>query len=171
MIRLLAACLLLTGCQAASAEAEYRFPQDWCGQWCGELEVFGARPRKVPMELHLEPVGDAFTWKIIYGEGSKRQVRDYVLRVVDAAKGRFEVDEQNSIVLPATFRNGVLAQSFAVGTSALAVFVRRDDETLRFEVFAGPRERAVLTGGDGAPKVEGFEFSTRQEAVLRRRVR
>ena len=128
------------------------FPEAWTGRWVGTLEIEAVEGRlnyyTVAMELHIEPLPDTETmrWKIIYGEGAKRQVRDYVLKTVDVATDRYAIDEKNGIILPAYWLNGLLSTRFQVQDSLLLSTYRRVCVNLRFTILAGRVEGSDAGG-------------------------
>jgi hypothetical protein len=90
------------------------FPSTWVGDWSGKLEIFNVtgKLQELPMELHIHPldtVPEAFTFAIVYGEDKVAGLRAYELVTVDAAKGRYLMDEKNSIKMEAYYVNGKLA--------------------------------------------------------------
>jgi hypothetical protein len=120
------------------------------------------------MELEVAPTDepDRWHWRIRYGV---QPVRDYELHVVDAGKGRYLVDERNSIRLPATLIGGELVSSLAVAGSRLTAVYRRDGEGLEFRIAVTSAEPAGVTGGEGpVPEVSYYEARSLHRAVLRR---
>lgn len=99
----------------------------WFGRWAGPARVITpAGGPSFTTELRIEPIANdaapdanspspdpakpspdrpspaRWTWTIIYEGAAGRQERPYQLRAVDPAKGLYEIDERNGIVLPAT---------------------------------------------------------------------
>lgn len=63
-------CLLPYFAQAQVGEPPL-FPQDFIGNWAGDLAIYGPKGIKqtVPMELLIHPLNDTtYTYTIIYGE-------------------------------------------------------------------------------------------------------
>lgn len=173
------------------------FPADWAGVWGGRVRAArpgpgtgpDAKPMEFAMELRIAPeapeageMPSRWTWTIVYGEGERRQERAYTLIVKDAAKGLYEIDEHNSIVLPATLVNGVLVSPFEVGGSLLVASYElqswdppgappaaKVEECLEFRIITVASGHAASTGGkDGAPEVRGFPVASFQQARLHR---
>ena len=127
------------------------------------------------MTLTVGPFdGDGHDWTLIYeSEDGAKQVREY--RLVPTGPGRFEMDEQNGIVLPHVLSDGELRAIFAVQaggrqSSLVSRFCLGDDDegpglTVTIDTFfAGPATRPA-TGLE----VTSFEPAMVQHAVLRAR--
>jgi hypothetical protein len=162
---------------AASTSAPAGLPLEWLGDWAGAAELVapGRPSRPFRMELHIAPQTAAgqYTWTIVYGEGEQRQERPYVLRVKDAARGLYETDEQNSIVLPMVLIGDTFYECFEVEGVMLHVthrLVGRGTPDARIEVeMASYSGEATATGGqEDAPPVKGRVPTTVQRATLRR---
>ena len=83
----------------------YVFPDDWLGNWLGDLRIYNSQGLKqtIPMSLELsktDTIGK-FNWAIIYGQDSTAQKRDYQLIEIDSSKGHYLIDEKNGIFLDA----------------------------------------------------------------------
>lgn len=181
------------------------FPESWVGAWSADAEVRrpgpvsaqpgAAKPMSFVMELHIGPelpreagakeppdLGPRrWAWTIIY-DGSKsggppRQERSYELLERDAAKGAYEIDEKNSIILPATLIGDALVSPFEIGGSMLLASYRfhanhegPDDDEIVVEIISIPLANAESTGNaGGVPEVKGYPAASTQRAVLRRK--
>jgi len=150
------------------------FPQSWTGTWRGPCAYVPAdamaKPRQFEMELMVQPTADPsrYTWKIIYVEGAKRQERPYELVVVDAAAGRFAIDEKNSIVIESRFIDGALFGQFVVGTSVITASYRRDGDRMVMELLTTDVKGAAVTGGNDVPQVQTHPVMGLQRAILER---
>ncbi|MEM9064274.1 MAG: hypothetical protein AAGB51_02165 [Planctomycetota bacterium] len=144
--------------------------QRFSGSWSGEMASFGAEFPPIEMSLTVKPTeveGD-WTWWIQYGE---TDIRRYVIRAVDAESGLYEVDEKNSIVLPAQMFGGhTLISAFAIPPSRLIASYRVQGEELIFTVVTMNEAAEATTGGEGqVPEVLTVPATSMQRAVLRRR--
>lgn len=151
------------------ADPAPRLPE-WHGQWRGTLTIAGAA-QTIPMGLDIEPIEgrDALAWRIIYGEGSSRQVRDYELLPGDAP-GRFVIDEKNGILLDARLEGGVLVSAFEVQGNTLVARYELRGEELRYEIltWANAAQRESVAGeGPEAIRVRAFPVGGYQRAALR----
>ncbi len=148
------------------------FPASWEGVWQGDLQVFkyGNEVQRIPMSLTILPLGTdgQYTWAIQYGK-DESGLRPYRLIPADPEKGQFAIDEQNGIVLDGFFQRDTYYSLFSVSGSLLQTRVQRDEDTLHYEITAGPMEALNTTGGqDSIPAVDSYAVPTLQRAILLR---
>ncbi len=122
------------------------------------------------MELHILPLDSVYTWTIFYGEDDKRE---YLLKTVDAEKGWYQIDEQNTIALDAILIHGKLYSRFEVMGTLLLSMVELVGEELHYEIISGKTEPLTINGeamheGEEIPEVKAFPVGARHVAVLRR---
>jgi hypothetical protein len=173
----------LAGCHAAPVAVPpppvptgpASFPADWIGHWSGPARLVwpDGRRRDFTMELIIAPTADPkrFTWTVVYAEGENRQERPYELVVIDAAEGRYEIDEKNGIRLPTTAIGGTLRAAFTVQGVQVVTCERIDrspaGERLVSEMVSFDARDPISTGGEGEiPAVTTFRASTVQMAEL-----
>ena len=143
------------------------------GTWTGDMHSFGADYPTTLMSLTVEPTEaeGELTWTIRYGD---TDVRPYVIRPVEGAEGAFEIDEKNSIVLPARLfgeeeSGHCLVSAFAVEPNGLVAIYRVEGDRMTFTVITLANDRASTTGGEGqSPEVLTGPAKTMQYAVLER---
>jgi hypothetical protein len=162
--------LSLTVALGQEGEATPSFPESWAGTWRGPIRIVNAdgRSQEVPMEFAVAPTDDPnrFQWKIRYGD---QAVRNYELVAIDREKGRYEVDEKNSIVLPALFLDGELISVFAVSGNRIVARYRKTGDTVRISMLSTTAEAVGATGGEGrVPPVYGFDVRSVQTAEMTR---
>lgn len=152
--------------------AQTGFPQDWEGQWGGVLTIYqGPEPvDSLPVGLEIGPADTLGqrAWTLQYGDTDRRA---YQLRVVDAAAGHYQIDEQNGIVLDAWWLGQGLYSRFRVAHSLLLVAYRQRGEAIEMEILFGPDDDLRPTG-EGVPEVgriDNWPLRGRQLAVLRRK--
>jgi len=152
--------------QAAHPLAPFR------GTWTGDMHSFGADYPTMPMSLTVEPTDtdNEMTWTIRYGD---QDVRPYVIRPVEGEDGTFEIDEKNSIILPAKlFGNDsghTLVSAFAIEPNGLVAIYRVEGDTMTFTVITLANDRATTSGGGGeVPEVLTVPARNMQHAVLKR---
>ena len=124
------------------------------------------------MQLVIQPTDSAntYTWQIIYGEKGEDN-RPYLVKPVDTAKGHWQVDERNGIIIDQYFIGNRLASAFTVQTTTIVNSYWREGENLVAE-FYGLTAKPVATTGLGteeSPKVEGYGAKSYQRAVMKRR--
>ncbi|HUC81846.1 MAG TPA: hypothetical protein VMR70_13075 [Flavisolibacter sp.] len=157
------------------AVAQTSFPKDFIGHWEGTLNWYKAgkkEPHQVKMQLVIQPADSAntYTWQIIYGEKGEDN-RPYLLKPVDTAKGHWQVDERNGIIIDQYFIGNRLTSAFTVQTTTIVNSYWREGENLVAE-FHGLTAKPVATTGLGteeSPKVESYGAKSYQRAVMKRR--
>lgn len=148
----------------------------WLGTWSGTAT--NHRPDgssfDFPMTLTIAPINgtpDRYTWTVTYGDGERQQVRAYELVVIDAASGRYAIDEKNSIVLDTVLLDGALYSQFEVEGVRLTTINRLgpDPDEMTCEILTTPAEPTTITGNTGTvPPVGLFSPRSLQRAVLTR---
>lgn len=136
--------------------------EDFVGEFAGTLYL--ASGQQVEMRLEVAPVASAvgrFHWRLTY---AGQPVRDYVLVALDAAAGRFAIDEQNGIVLPASLLLGELVSVFRVGKNLLDVRYRLCPDGVEFALESFDPE-AGEPAGNGVLTIPRVAV---QRALLRR---
>lgn len=159
------------------ANKDFIFPDDWMGYWKGDLEIYKENKlvRTLPMALDhafTDTVG-YYKWGIIYGPDSIAGRRDYYLNTVDAEKGHYQTDEQNSIFLDSYLFGNQLAAQYNVESITIQSNYTLIGEELHFEILAIGKDPVSITGdkivkGDTIPKVVSFPIQTKQKAILRK---
>lgn len=161
---------------APPAPVRVSSPDGWVGTWRGALTAYGAVDSvkiTVPVTLTITPLAEAgaFRWRHVYANDSTRNVKDYVLRTLDAAAGRYATDENNGIVLDEQFIGGMLVSVFQVGEQVIENRTEVRGDTLTQDLIAWRRapvretRSAVPNGEQGAP-VTSFRVTSRQRSVL-----
>lgn len=151
-------------------------PEAWTGTWRGVLTTYGAVDSvkfTVPVTLTIAPLAEAgaYRWRHVYANDSTRNVKDYVLRTIDAAAGRYATDENNGIVLDEQFVGGMLVSVFQVGEQVIENRTEVRGDTLVQDLLAWRRTAVRETRGtgpngeQGAP-VSSFRVTSRQRSVL-----
>ena len=173
MIRFCFLCCFFLVSHLAFSQAA--FPKDFLGHWEGTLNWYQAGkklPQTVKMQLIIMPADSAntYTWQIIYGEKGEDN-RPYMLKPVDTAKGHWQVDERNGIVLDQFFIGNRFTSAFTVQTTTIVDSYWRESENLIAE-FYGLTAKPVSTTGHGtedSPKVDSYGTKSYQRAVMQRK--
>ena len=147
------------------------FPESWRGTWKGTMTKATpgvAAADLTTMSLTIQPTETEGRWRfaIRYGD---QPLRKYELVERDAKVGAYEIDERNSIVLPATYLDGELFSWFSMNGDLLLARYRRVGDALTFELTQTPLAPSTTTGGEGqAPSVGGHSIQFVQRATLMR---
>jgi hypothetical protein len=143
------------------------------GHWSGTLywhQTGKGEPQKVKMQLIVRPTDTAnvYTWQIIYGDKGQDN-RPYLLRPVDTAKGHWQIDERNGIVIDQYFTGGRFASAFTVQTTTIMDAYWREGKNLVAEFYALSAAPVSTTGlgTDESPAVKSFSLKSYQRAVLK----
>ena len=151
------------------------FPRDWQGKWLGELKIYSATglQQNVAMELQILPLENEgeFTWTIIYGEDKEAGKRGYLLKTIDASKGEYLIDEQNSILLESYVLGEKFFNRYDVMGNMILITLEQQGKHLVFEVLSGKMDPVSITGDtifneEEIPAVKTFPLRVYQKAVL-----
>ncbi|MEM7370857.1 MAG: hypothetical protein AAF587_19740 [Bacteroidota bacterium] len=165
--------IVWTGTSLFCQEPAMGFPHAWIGTWTGDLEIYQGPElkQKIPMALTIEPTdsSDSWKWVLDYGRDSK-DVRNYLLLLVDVKNGLYSIDEQNSIILEARLLGNTLTSRFLVNHSLLLVSYHFREEEIKLEIFVGPDDKGTTTGTEveGVDIIESWPLSTKQQAILKK---
>ena len=151
------------------------FPKSFVGHWVGTLYWYQSgkkEPQKVTMQLVIKPADSAntYTWQIIYGDKGQDN-RPYILKPVDTAKGHWQIDERNGIVLDQYFIGGRFTSAFTVQTSTIVNSFWLEGKNLIAE-FYSMTSKPVNSTGEGtedSPKVDSYGTKSYQRAVMKRK--
>ncbi|MEM1359873.1 MAG: hypothetical protein AAGF89_16830 [Bacteroidota bacterium] len=173
---LLLICLFSFFAHAQSAEPPL-FPQDFVGNWEGDLDIYGPKGirQTVPMELHIQPVNDTtYTYAIIYGEDKVAGKRDYLIVQGPDGPHHWVCDEQNTILLDGYYLGETYQSVFTVMGTWLTSSLEHRGDHLVYAIFSGKTEPVRTTGekvheGEDIPKVESFLVAGYQRASLWKR--
>lgn len=148
-----------------------QFPDDYFGEYQGTLNITSKRGiQKIPMEFHLSKTDSIgkYNYILVYGEGEKKQVRNYFLLEKDAEKGNYMIDEDNGIFINAKVVENKLFCLFEVEQSLLTTFITFEKDHLLFEIVYSNTEKKELSGGqnDSIPKVTSYPPLVIQKAKL-----
>jgi len=156
--------------------AQDTFPESWLGNYKGDLLIYNVDSIKmnVKMELKIAKTekDSIFDWTIIYNIKGKKDIRAYRLVVVDREKGRYQIDEMNTIVIDAYLHNNSMFTSFfKVGKSYIVATYRKEKGHLVFEIIASKTKAVSVTGKtkfkeEDIPQVDAYPVNGRQKAIL-----
>ncbi len=161
--------------QPISIEAS--FPESWAGVYRGELEIYTATGLQQSVEMELEIAStdrvDRWVWAITYGPDSVAGRRSYELVVVDTAKGHYQIDEKNSIVLEAFLKDDFFVSRFSVMGNLLDCTYEKVADEIIFTIVMGKESALLDTGGgvmegDTIPVVQAYPIGVVQRGKLKR---
>lgn len=156
-----------------TAAEELPLPAAWHGTWAGTLSITRdkAEAEDIPMRLEVGPTDDAgrYTFRLTYGEGAKKQVRDYLLNAKAGKPGRFEIDERNGIRLDATLTGARLDTLFQVGDSLVQTRYELTKSGMKVEITAySVREPLSTKPEKGGAEVRSYRVVGVQSAELKK---
>jgi len=153
------------------------FPETWAGVYRGTLDIYTATglQQSVAMELEIAPIDktDRWIWAITYGPDSVAGRRSYELITVDPAKGHYQIDEKNSIILDAYLRGDIFVSRFSVMGSLLDCTYEKSGDEIIFTIVMGKETALLDTGGgiiagDTIPVVNAYSVGVVQRGRLKR---
>lgn len=158
-----------------SADAQQTGIQAFVGRWEGTLHWYKAgeqQPQKVKMQLLIQPIDsiDGYTWQLVYGE-QQQDNRPYLLKPVDTARGRWQVDERNGIVIDQYLVGNRLTSAFTVQSTTIVDSYSREGDSLVAEFYSFTAKPVSTTGAgtDESPLVSSYGAKGYQKAVLFRK--
>lgn len=157
------------------AIGQVNFPEDYIGQWEGDLEIYSGNKMimEVKMKLLIDETTqkDTFLYNLVYqGAGQEPDIRNYLLIVEDRELGKYKIDEQNTVVLPMQLFGRKLVSSFVVEGSVVHFIYNLQDNAILVEVLSGPYDQATFTGEElGVPQVGILNNQIFQTGLLKRK--
>lgn len=152
--------------------AQDHFPDNFLGIYKGTLNIESQRGKQnFPMEFHLLKTDtlDRYRYVLVYGEGEKKQVRNYHMIVKDNEKGEYVIDENNGIILTDKRFGNTLYSLFEVNENLLTTFVTFEEDQVIWEItFAPKKEQEVSYATEDSTKVIAYPIKTRQRAFLKK---
>ncbi|WP_420570701.1 hypothetical protein [Kordia sp.] len=151
---------------------EYAFPKEYVGTYAGNLNIADASGvlQNVPMELVIAPTEDPkkFSYTMSYLVSNKKDKRKYTLIVVDPAKGLYDLDENNGVVLRANYIRQTLFSTFEVNNRILNSSVEfKNDGRILFNIIVTEKVDSRQTGGEKLA-VTSYTTAVIQKAALRK---
>ena len=153
------------------------FPNSWVGKWKGDMQIYAGPilTQTLPMQLHIMPTdsSNTFTYRIIYGQDTVAGDRPYLIKVIDAKKGRYLIDEQNSIKIEAFLLGNQLTSCFEVQGNMIFDILEKRGDTLYWRLISGGMKTISTTGNttynnEVIPAVNTYPMRILQSAELKR---
>jgi len=150
----------------------YAFPKEYVGTYAGNLNISDASGvlQNVPMELIIKPTEDPkkYSYTLSYIVSKKRDNREYTLVIVDPAKGWYDLDENNGIILRANYMRQTLFSTFEVNNRILNSSVEfKNDGRIFFTIVVTEKADPRKTGDEKTPVVS-YNTIVIQKAALRK---
>lgn len=159
-----------------SSFAQQPFPASFSGNWKGTLTW--NRPEKAtqqfPMRLNIQPLDSGrYAWQIIYGDASTLQKvddRPYLLKPVDIAKGHWQIDERNTIVLDGYFIGNSFTSVFSVSENTIVSKYELTTDGLLVTFTTYVTKAIISTSGTSKeiPPVDSYKVIGLQQGLLKR---
>jgi hypothetical protein len=149
----------------------YEFPKDFVGKWKGPMRWSkpGPKPAQgVTMSLSILPTSEPnlFDYRLQYGDKNE-DIRPYKLKLIDAVKGHWQVDEQNGIRLDDYWVDQALTGVFSVGESTIVSKLYREGKNLVSEMTTYSNKNTTSSGGGDVPSVLTYPILSIQRSVMK----
>lgn len=159
--------------------SQSNFPKSWVGNYEGNLEIYtvDSIAMNIKMQLDILPTekDSVFQWIIMYNIKDKKDIRSYELKIVDAKAGHYQIDEKNSIIIDAYFKNEIFTSFFKVNEIfILATYTMKEEGEIVFEIISAKTKAISTTGGEKfkeeeIPNVDSYLVNGRQRAFLKKK--
>lgn len=154
--------------------AQSHFPTSWQGSYKGELHIYttDSVAMKVQMNLEITPTKNdsIFSWKMMYVFNGNKDERPYELQIIDAQKGKYVVNELNSILIDGTYRNGIFTTFFEVEKSFIIAEYTKIENGIEFNLISAQNNPKSSGNtdfkGEKIPEVLSYPVNGRQKAIL-----
>ncbi len=168
---LIVALLFKSFCMMAQSDG---FPQNWTGNWKGELQWFKTgRPasQKVNMDLRIQPADSSnkYTWNLIYGSPSEDN-RPYFLVPKDTSGTHWVVDENNGIILDQYWVGNKFCGVFTVLNATIInkYWIEGDELIVEFLTIGAKPLVTTGKGNEEIHNVDSYKVNGYQLARLKR---
>lgn len=152
------------------------FPESWVGTWRGTLTNYGGADSiklTVPVVLTIARGNEPGSYRMrhVYNNDTTRGMKDYTLRTVDAAAGRYVTDESNGILIDETWTGGMLVGVFQVGDQVIESRSEIRGDSLVQDLIFWRAAAARTTNGSGPNGERGapvlsFRVAGRQRSAF-----
>ena len=159
-----------------SVSSQSSFPESWKGNYDGNLEIYAVDSIAMNLRMKLDIIqtekDSIFKWVITYDFKGKEDIRSYELKVIDKQKGLYQIDEKNSIVIDAYYKNGIFTSFFSVNkVFIIATYTMNKEKAIIFEIISAKTKEISTTGGtkneeEEIPTVNSYLVNGRHRAVL-----
>ncbi len=117
----------------------------WHGTWHGTMTTVNSMDlrRQIAVVFEVKPIkkSRALTWRMTYGTGDKKLVKNYKLIPKEKSPGRFLLDEGNGVALPARMVGDVIYSQFKAGDLFLTARYELRGKELHFELTSAQPQK------------------------------
>jgi len=156
--------------------SQHQFPAKWVGDYKGDLRIHttDSVAKHIAMDLKIHPTekDSVYSWTLVYTVKDIKDVRSYELRSINSKKGHYQIDEKNSILIDAYYKNGIFTSFFEVmQTYIIATYTLTEHGSILFEIISASTKPVQISGNttrdkDSIPEVKSFTVNGRQTALL-----
>lgn len=153
----------------SSFAQDISFLEQFGGIWSGNLEMVGKRGqvKTIPMRMEINQKKDSlWTWKTTYDEKKVPVIKDYDVRMVNEAEGRYILDEHDGILINMNRMGSKLYCVFDVEGTILSCTYEVREGKLYYEIVSGPSKPALVSTLKDGNKVNSYSIGSLQRAVL-----
>lgn len=123
-------------CAPVAAHDAARFPEDFVGNWAGEMAWHRPSTLKTQafkMQLRIQPTGEenVYTFVLKYGD---QPARNYRLRPVDQTEGRWTIDEGGGVNLDGLWLANRFSCPFGIGANNVMLQMWREGAFVQYEM-------------------------------------
>lgn len=148
-----------------------KFPEDFLGTYVGKLLITNStNTQEIDMQFHLLPTDTLtkFKYTLVYKSDKINQEKNYFLIEKDKSKGHYIIDENNGIILNATYANNALYTIFEVQGGLLITTKHFYENYMDFEIMYAQKNKADKSGNipPDIPEVVSYPIQSVQKARL-----
>ncbi len=160
-----------------SLVGQQSFPNDWIGEYAGNMDISMLNGSKMDAEMKLiiEEIHKDSIWTftmIISNDKFGEVVKDYrLVRKSDVESTAYILDEQNGILIDWSYLGDAFYSFYDVMESTYATSVRKAGDDILYDLFVAPnksRTTSMYKDENNAFEVESLIPSQRQTALLSR---
>jgi hypothetical protein len=155
---------------SAFAQSHHNFETEkWFGTWQGILKIYyPVKLMEVPVTIEINKTHEPgkYGWKTSYDNGKLE--KNYFLITVDAEKGSYILDEDNTIKLDFYYADNTFYSVFQVEDAILTSRYTLENESIIMEVLSSNFKTPTITGKDSGDikEVKSYPVFVTQKAIL-----
>lgn len=148
-----------------------QFPESFLGEWKGKIQwiVTGKPVQEFSMQLRVAVTDSAnrYKWYISYGDSGK-DVRPYMLNLVDESKNHWVIEEGNGINLDNYVAGNCLQGAFTVMNNTIVNNYCIENGKIKVEFFTIKLadKKTSGKGTDESPMVDSYRMAGYQYGLL-----